>query len=272
MSNVTNISMAANAESTTTFNKLSEAEFKTLLARSKSGDNNARNQLLLDNMGLIYKIAAQIKNPNASREDLVSDGCIRFLEIIDEYNPDTAALSTYIWRPIMQYMNKNIAGFKAGLGQFIGSYKEAVSELFDKFGRQPVLEEIADFMGISLKVLKARLSDIEVRSSISLDAPLESDNAEAVSLKDSALCATSYDASSSLIEQDERNCINIAWSRLSEEDRNILSFRTNTSGKKMSLRDAAKVTGLCTETIRQRELQAKKHFQNYLEEYGVMAA
>jgi len=271
MSNNTFSFLAANAESTTAFNKLSGSEFMDLLSLSKNGDKAACNAILLDNLGLIYKIAGQVKQPKARFEDLVSDGCIRFLEIINDYDPTKAALSTYIWNPLSQYMNKNVDDFKAGLGQFIVSYNETKAVLFDNFGRQPTQQEIADYMGISCTVLKNRLSDMNDRNPVSLDTPVSSDESESITLKDTCMCASSDDASSDVIREDEKRCIVLAWNRLSQEDRNTLMLRNSDSGKRISLREAAKKTDGCTETLRKRENIAKKHFQTILDEYGIAA-
>lgn len=263
--------LAANAESTTAFNKLSNSEFLNLLTQSKNGNLAARNELLLDNLGLIYKIARQIKNPYANFDELVSDGCIRFLELINDYNPAVAALSTYMWNPIMQYMNHNVKDYKAGLSQFVVSYKEAESFLFDKFGRQPNQNEIAEFMGLSLLQLKNRLEDVSDRNHISLYAPVNSADPESATLMDSFCCANTEDASYNVIKEDEKRCINLAWNRLSDNDRCTLMLRNSSVGKKLSLRDAAKNSGFSAETLRKRENEAKERFQSILDEYGIAA-
>lgn len=270
MSNYTTRSMAAKAEFTA--QKLSDTEFRKLLSLSQAGNEEARNKLLLANMGLIYKIANQVKNPNADMDDLVADGCIRFLEIINGYNPDVASLSTYIWKPLLQYMNNGVVDFKPGLAKFITTYNETKTYLAGLNQRIPTQEEIARNMGISVKVLKARLNDIEERSRISLETPMDSEDSESTTLADSYICATSYDASTDLIRKDEQRCIKLAWNRLSDSEKEVLMFRMAGDGKKLSLRGAAKKAGISAETIRLRELAAKNHLKAILQEYAIQVA
>ncbi|MCQ2591325.1 MAG: sigma-70 family RNA polymerase sigma factor [Treponema sp.] len=275
MSKNTVVSSAANAESSTInpVNKqnLSENDFLELLNRSKNGDSEAKGQLLLANQGLIYKIMAQINNPYVDKENLFADGCIRFLEIINDYDPEKAALSTYLWHPLIQYMNKNVPEYKIEIARFIGQHQETVNYLKENLGKTPTDLEVADAMGLSPLQYKNRLKDIRVRSTVSLDAPVNEDD-DSTSLVDSALCVSEEDAASDFLKRETCNAISDAYNSLCELDRQTLEIRHNFDGTRISLREAAKKAGISTETIRTRELVAKRHFEQALVDYGVFAA
>lgn len=267
---------AGNPNTNTT---LSDDKVVTLLTRSKNGDIKARNELLMLNMGLIVSMAKKVEssiksssNFKADRDDLVNNGCIRFLEIINGFNPEKGKLSTYIWHPVLNAMYEGIDGYKKELGSFLHSYKAAVEFLFSKYGREPVEQEIADFMGISMRIFKNRMEDLKNRSSISFDAPISDENSDSATLLDSVFGASKGDASSAVITADECNCIRLSWNRLSNSERKDIMFRIRDNGEKISLRDAEKISKVSKETIRTRENVAKQHFQEILEEYGVMAA
>lgn len=269
MSKNTNKTLAANAESTD--NGLSETEFRYLLQLSKEGDLEARNRILLANMGLIYKIANEVNIPNASKEDLINEGCARFLEIINNYDPDKGALSTYMWQPLLQAMKHGTPGYSSKTCIFVKEYNETIDYLSDKLRREPTEEEVCQEMGLSKIQLKHRLQSVFNQNLLRLDAPCDPNDADSPTLKDSELCATEHDASWETIRKDECNCINKAWSRLDEEERFMLQLRVTENGKKISLKKAAEITGLCKATVSKREDSAREHFREILEEYGIIA-
>jgi len=245
---------------------------KQLIAAAKCEKSKA-NKLLLENMGLIYKIAAEINVPGANKEDLVMAGCIKFLEIIDDYDEEKCPyISVYVWHPVKDAMYQSCTTLNKDLFQFSTNSAKAKDYLSCKNGRTPSNKEIAEFMDIKESTYEKRMNKIYSHNTISLDQPCgTSDDSEENSLLDMNLGVENpYIAESILIEEDKKY-IKLAWAELSKEDQDILNVRYLINGNGMSLREAAEYLGINRESIRTRALEAKAHFQENLEKYGICA-
>lgn len=72
------------------------AEESALVDRIQSGDIDARNELVMKNMGLVYKLANQFaKYTNLPKDDLISAGTVGLIEAASRFNPGKAKFSTY---------------------------------------------------------------------------------------------------------------------------------------------------------------------------------
>ncbi|MCR4733804.1 MAG: sigma-70 family RNA polymerase sigma factor [Treponema sp.] len=272
MSNKNLFSLAAIASNPNRVKISDEAEFLTLLARSKNGDLESRNKLLLANLGLIIYIAGQMNYSKIDKDDLVIVASIRFLEIINEYDPAKGSLSTYIWRPLLQAMRQSIPGYNQNHVRFLSLYNNTFELLETKFGRRPSAEEISDFMGVSKNILNKHLITQNTSSTLSLDALISCDNTETTTLGDLQPDSKNTDSSADLFKMEDCKAIRKAWDKLSPSDRNFLSLRLKDDGSRMSLRDAERKFGISKETIRCHENVAKAHFKKILDDFGVMAA
>lgn len=245
--------------------------FKAMVARAKAGDVSARNKILEENLGLINKIASETNVPGCDFEDLVIVGCIRFLEIINGYDPEVASLSTYIWQPLSQAMKQAAPDFKKGLSKFKRDYEEVVEYLKEMNGRKPDDDEVASFMGLSKRQFRNRRQDLEDRILISLDKEVGSEDDDSATLGSIICSPTAEDPLETVLREEKRRYFRRAWWGLSEEDRKALTLRFNADGERMSLREAEKRTGINRGTINYRELKAKEHFNENLERMGYTA-
>ena len=67
-----------------------------LLRRSKAGDKNAGEQLIVENSGLVWSIAKRYFGRGVDADDLYQLGCLGFLKAIEGYDPDYGTqFSTY---------------------------------------------------------------------------------------------------------------------------------------------------------------------------------
>ena len=78
---------------------LTEEEERTLLARSKTGDLEARNILIERNLRLVAHIMKKYYSQTADQEDLISIGTIGLIKGISTFDPEKGArLATYAAR------------------------------------------------------------------------------------------------------------------------------------------------------------------------------
>ena len=68
----------------------------SLLIRYKNGETNLKNQILQNNISLVYSLINRYRHTNTDRDDLFQIGCIGLLKAIDNFDPSfNAQFSTY---------------------------------------------------------------------------------------------------------------------------------------------------------------------------------
>lgn len=81
---------------TSTLVTLKEDEKRELLRRTREGDKNAREKLILGNLRLVLSVVGRFNPKNESADDLFQVGCIGLIKAIDNFNPDfEVRFSTY---------------------------------------------------------------------------------------------------------------------------------------------------------------------------------
>lgn len=146
-------------------------ETMILIDRAHQGDKEARDQLVLDNMGLIWSIVRRFQGRGYEMEDLFQIGSIGLMKAIDKFDMSfEVRFSTYAVPMIMGEVKRFIRD--DGMIKVSRSLKEmgmrarAVREsLTYSLGREPTMEEIATEIGASKE---------EVAASIEAGAEVES--------------------------------------------------------------------------------------------------
>lgn len=125
-----------------------------LIQKSHDGDEEAKAQLVEENVGLIWCIVKRFYNRGAEAEDLFQIGSIGLLKAIDKFDLSyDVKFSTYAVPMISGEIKRFLRD--DGMIKVSRSLKElsykaflAQEELRRKYGREPVLEELADFMQV----------------------------------------------------------------------------------------------------------------------------
>lgn len=80
---------------------LSKDEENEIMQKILSGDNSARELLIVHNLRLVVYIAKKFESPNAGAEDLISIGTIGLIKAVKTFSPDrNIKLATYASRCI----------------------------------------------------------------------------------------------------------------------------------------------------------------------------
>ena len=138
-------------------------ETMTLIDRAHQGDKTARDQLVLDNMGLIWSIVRRFQGRGYEMEDLFQIGSIGLIKAIDKFDMSfEVRFSTYAVPMILGEVKRFIRD--DGMIKVSRSIKErgirarAVREsLTCSLGREPTVEEIAREMGASKEEVAASM-------------------------------------------------------------------------------------------------------------------
>jgi RNA polymerase sporulation-specific sigma factor len=142
-----------------------------LIASAQSGDKRARDQLVEENMGLIWSIVRRFTGRGHEMEDLFQIGSIGLLKAIDKFdNGFDVKFSTYavpmITGEIKRFLRDD------GIIKVSRSLKETANKvritreiLNNKLGREPTIEELSEETGIEIEdIVMAMESNAEVES------------------------------------------------------------------------------------------------------------
>ena len=160
-------------------------ETMTLIDRAHKGDKGARDQLVLENMGLIWSIVRRFQGRGHEMEDLFQIGSIGLMKAIDKFDLSyDVRFSTYAVPMIMGEIKRFLRD--DGMIKVSRSLKEmgmkarTVSEaLTNLLGREPTVEAIAREIGASKE---------EVAASMEAGAEVESLYKTIQKEDDSGLC------------------------------------------------------------------------------------
>ena len=95
----------------TQYRDMSKAETKKLLILAQSGDINARNELILCNLRLIYRIEKMFDGME-NRDDMIQEGVFGLINAIMMFDTNRdIAFSTYAWQWVAQAIRRYITNF-----------------------------------------------------------------------------------------------------------------------------------------------------------------
>ena len=149
---------------------------------AKNGGKRAKAQFMLEYQGLVKSVAIKYNSErNFDLDDLISEGNLGLLRAIDEFDVSRGfKFSTYavywIKKMIRTYvMNESKSVYINSRGHDnLRKFHRSLMELTNKLNREPSLEEISEYIGISLDDLKALIESQYKFPSI--DAIFEANN------------------------------------------------------------------------------------------------
>lgn len=129
---------------------LSHEETIELIKRAQSGDKTAQGILVSHNLGLVRSVLKRFANRGYEREDLFQLGCIGLVKAIEKFDLSyDVRFSTYavpmIIGEIKRFLRDDgMIKVSRSLKQTAGKIKNAKEILFQRFGREPTLQELED--------------------------------------------------------------------------------------------------------------------------------
>ena len=146
-------------------------ETMNLIRMAHEGDKNARDSLVLNNVGLIWSIVRRFAGRGYELEDLFQIGCIGLMKAIDKFDTSfEVKFSTYavpmITGEIKRFLRDDgMIKVSRSLKEMGAMVKCTRENLAFSLGRDPTIEEIASQIGASRE---------EVAASIEAGAEVES--------------------------------------------------------------------------------------------------
>ena len=171
-------------------------ETMELIKRAHQGDKEARDQLVLDNSGLVWSIVRRFQGRGCEMEDLFQIGTIGLLKAIDKFDlAYEVRFSTYavpmITGEIKRFLRDDgMIKVSRSIKEMAMRVKTVWESLCFSMGREPTLEEIAAAVGASKE---------EVAASIEAGAEVESLYKTINQNDENGLCLLDK-----IVDQDER--------------------------------------------------------------------
>ena len=167
---------------------LSADEMDELLRRSRSGDENARNELIEGNLRLVLSVIQRFERRGESPDDLFQVGCVGLLKAIANFDPDkNVRFSTYgvpmIAGEIRRYLRDNsVIRVSRSLRDIAYRVLQCREGLTLTLGREPSLEEISRELDLPDRDISAALDAIS--APVSLYDPVFTDGGDPLTVMD----------------------------------------------------------------------------------------
>lgn len=203
---------------------LKNEEMMELMARSKAGDEQARQKLIEGNLRLVLSVIQRFCGRGENPDDLFQVGCIGLLKAIANFDETKEVrFSTYgvpmIAGEVRRYLRDNsvlrVSRSIRDLAYRILQCKEATTS---ETGREPTLEEIAQKMEISVEEVSGAMDAIA--APVSLFDPVYSDGGDPLTVMDQIRDTRNTDE-----RWLERIALRDAFSTLSDREKQILILR-----------------------------------------------
>lgn len=142
-----------------------------LIRKSQAGDKEARDLVIMNNVGLVWSIVRRFINRGHEPDDLFQIGTIGLIKAIDKFDFSfNVKFSTYavpmIMGEIKRYLRDDgMIKVSRSLKETSVKIKRTRELLTNKFGREPTIEEVCDELDLDREeVIMALESNTEVES------------------------------------------------------------------------------------------------------------
>jgi RNA polymerase primary sigma factor len=245
------------------YEKLTKREEAALIEKAKK-DDDAKNEFIGRNMGLLVYVSRQYHNNGLDFEDLVQEGSIGFLTALNKFNPKKKCkFSTYatIWikqsiRRALDTKSRQIY-LPTNVISKMRQYQNIISE-YNIRGEEPDEKKITAKLKISSDQLK-RLQRASSLSTTSLDRLVSDENDRPqYQYEDNKTLKTIYD--SLLRGEIKREIISSEkQKKLTEKEAKVIRLRFGLeNGLEHTLAQVGKELNLTRERIRQLQNKAIK--------------
>lgn len=251
---------------------ISGGQEKELAKRIEKGDIEAINLLARANLRLVVSIAKKYANrsPDLTLLDLIQEGNLGLFKAVSKFDWTKGyKFSTYATWWIRQAITRALADqsrtirVPVHMVETIAKYKQVVRRLSQDLGRDPLPEEIAIEMNLSVdKVYTIEKID---QSTLSLEAPIGEEGDDSKSklgdfLADEKILSPDQESSRRIISDQVKEILN----DLPEKERKILELRHGlVDGVTHTLEEVGKEFGVTRERIRQIEAKAHEKIRQH---------
>ncbi len=241
-----------------------------LIRRAKKGNREARRQIINCNLKLVVNIAKHYSHFNLTLMDLIAEGNIGLMRAIDKFDTRRGyRFSTYAAWWIRQAVTRSLIDqgktirIPVYMSELMSKYKKVCEQLRQKFSREPMRNEIAKQMKMTIE----KVAEIELWSQkkASLEAPVGSEGES--QLGDFIESSEYADTETSVEKVFTKERVMELLNSIGDREKAVLDLRFGiTNGRPHTLAEVAENLGVSRERIRQIEQEALKKLRKYTQE------
>jgi len=209
---------------------LTKAEEVFLAQQIEQGDHAAREKMIQSNLRLSISIAKKYYKSGCSMEDLIQESNIGLIRAVEKFNWRKGfKFSTYACWWIRQAvsrhvsMQKNTVRIPSHASSLTWKMKLMVDEYVEEFGVEPEVTEMAEALGVSVKLINAARDSLKLRNIMSIDAPVGYDSNRTI--KDIIPDTTSPSLDDKLDNDKLKGLIQNSLKLLSKREEQVLRLR-----------------------------------------------
>lgn len=173
---------------TSSLKTLSEEKTNELLKKAKDGSRRSRDELIKGNLRLVLSVVQRFSSRGENPDDIFQVGCIGLIKAVDNFDlTQGVRFSTYacpmIIGEIRRYLRDNNP-VRVSRSMRDTAYHAMLTKesLTNEIGREPMVEELAEKMGIDRRKVIIALESVS--DPVSLSEPMYTDSGDAVSVAD----------------------------------------------------------------------------------------
>ncbi|WP_216634032.1 RNA polymerase sigma factor RpoD [endosymbiont 'TC1' of Trimyema compressum] len=245
---------------------LTSEEEIVLAKRMESGDDEAKKELAEANLRLVVSIAKRYVGRGMLFLDLIQEGNLGLIKAIDKFDYTKGfKFSTYATWWIRQAITRAIADqartirIPVHMVETINKYIRVSRQLLQEKGREPLPEEIAEEMDVTLDKIR-EIQKISLEP-VSLETPIgeEEDSHLGDFVEDEGALSPPDIAAFMLLKKQLEEVLDT----LTEREKKVLTLRFGLDdGRSRTLEEVGKEFGVTRERIRQIEAKALRKLKH----------
>ncbi len=229
----------------------------------QSGDIALRNEIVLNNMGLVRSCAMSMRNMYVKfgeTDDVINEGVLALMDAIESFDPAKGAkFETYaslkIRGAIIDYIRRQ-DWIPRNVRKFARTLDKANSMLYNLNGKVPTTVELAEYLGIDEDKLLKQMAECSCTITLSFEELLYEDNIDEPSVD--------VPSDSSLLREELSRELASAVDDLREKERQVITLYYY---KNMKYSDIAKALGVSESRVCQIHTKAVLLLKAKLEPY-----